>query len=226
MSRIAILVLGALALLLGGVIALESAPGPLGGTAPLPADAIRPGPVAPSGGGIRQVQDWVDTILARPLFLPSRRPPASVAGVSPSGPGFPRLTGIVIVQQQREAIFVVPGKTQPVVVRAGSRLDGVLIQSIGAGWVMVVDAAGPRMIRPSFATGPTPASAPASAPAAVTVDLPSVPSPAGAAPFASIRGLSGRPLGLAAQPDTTPPDGGAITIAPSLPAPAPPGGSP
>ena len=212
-----------MALALGGVIALEFAPGKPSGSAPLPAVLLRPAGITPQAGDMRQVQNWVDIILARPLFLPSRRPPSSAAGQDKSGRGFPRLTGIIILPQRREAIFAVPGKTQPVVVRAGSRLNGVLIKSIDPGWVVVVDAAGARIIRPSFATGTT---AGPPAPASVTVDLPTVPPPQGASPFASIRGLSGRPLGLAAQPDTTPPDGGAITIAPSLPAPAAPGGSP
>ena len=223
MTRLAILILAFVGLALGGVIALESAPGPLSGAAPRAAEVLHPGPIAPQAGDMRRVQGWVDTILDRPLFSPSRRPPPTVAGSGTSDPGFPRLTGIVILPQQREAIFAVPGKTHPVVVREGSRLNGVLIKSIDPGSVVVVDAAGARIIRPSFATGTKTAAA---APASVTVDLPAVPAPSGAAPFASIRGLSGRPMGLAAQPDTTPPDGGAITIAPSLPAPAAPGGSP
>ena len=222
------LVLACLAIALGVVIANEVRPGKLRGHVLIPADIVRLGPVAPHAGDTRQVQTWVDSILARPLFAPSRRPPAIAAGPGTSGPGFPRLTGIIIMPQQREAIFAVPGKTQQVVVTAGGRLNGVLIKSIEAGWIVIVDAAGARVVRPSFSTGAassrTAGAAPPSAP--VMVDLPPVRSVPGTSPFAAIRGLSGRPLGLAAQPDTAPPDGGSINTAPSLPALAAPGGSP
>jgi hypothetical protein len=217
--------LACLAIALSGIIAIEAAPHKRRGLAPLPVDVTRLGPVVPQGGDIRQVQTWADIILARPLFEPSRRPPAAAPGPGTSGPGFPRLTGIIIMPQQREAIFAVPGKTQPIVVTAGSRLNGVLIKSIEPGAVVVVDAAGARMIRPSFAT--VNAAAAAAAPATpIMVDQPPIPPAPHTNPFASIRGLSGRPLGLAAEPDTTPPDGGAIPTAPSFPAPAPSGGSP
>ena len=225
MNRLAILVLALVAITLTAVIASESRHEKFRVQAPVPADVMRLGPVAPHTGSMSQVEAWTETILDRPLFTPSRRPPATAAGPGTSGPGFPRLTGIIIMPQQREAIFAMPGKTQPIEVRAGSRLNGVLIKSIEPGWVVVVDAAGARMIRPSFATG-TASAAVATPSSPVMIDLPPVPSGPHASPFASIRGLSGRPLGLAAQPDTTPPDGGAINTAPSLPALAAPGGSP
>jgi hypothetical protein len=215
MTRLAMLALVFLAIVLGGVIAMESNPETLRDPLAAPTDIVRLGAATRHAGGSGQVQNWVDIILARPLFEPSRRPPPTAAGSGTTGPGFPRLTGIVILPQQREAIFAAPGKTQPIVVTAGSRLNGVLIKSIESGSVVVVDGAGTRIIRPSFATGGASAPSPS---ASVMVDLPPVPvSSPHASPFASIRGLSGRPLGLAAQPDTT---------TPSLPALAPSGGSP
>jgi hypothetical protein len=216
------LILACVAIALGGLIAIESRPGKHRGHVAIADNAIRRVPVAVHGGDRRQVQSWVDSILARPLFEPSRRPPPPVAGPGTAASGFPRLTGIIIMPQQREAIFAVPGKAQPVVVTAGSRLNGVLIKSIEAGWIVVVDAAGAQRVRPSFSTGTATAAVPS---ASIMVDLPPVPPPTGTSPFASIRGLSGRPLGLVAQPDA-PPDGGAITTVPSLPALASPGGSP
>jgi general secretion pathway protein N len=222
MTRRAMLVLACLAVALGGVIAIESKPETVREGLPPPGDIMRLGRVAAHAGDTKQVQTWVDVILARPLFSPSRRPLAR-AGSGNSDPGFPRLTGIIIMPHQREAIFAVPGKTKQIVVTAGSRLNGVLIKSIDAGSVVVVDAAGARRLRPSFAAAAT-STAAASTP--VLIDRPPMPSGPHALPFASIRGLSGRPLGLAAEPNTTPPDGGAFSIAPSRPAPAPTGGSP
>jgi hypothetical protein len=219
--------LACLATGLGAVIARESTPGPSTGRGPLAADVTRLGPVAPHAGDTKQVQSWVDMILARPLFSPSRRPPASAAGSGTSGPGFPRLTGIVIMPHRREAIFAVAGRTQPIVMIEGSRLNGVLIKSIDAGAVVIVDAAGTRRLRPSFAP-PAAASGPAPAAASnpIMLGLPPVSSGPHVSPFASFRGLSGRPLGLVANPASTPQDGGAIMPLPRPPAPAPPGGSP
>ena len=224
MNRLVLLALACLAIALSEVIAIEATPDTRRAAVPLPVGVIRSSPVAQQGGDIGQVQNWADIILARPLFEPSRRPPATAAGSGTGGPGFPRLTGIIIMPEQREAIFAVPGKTRPIVVTAGSRLNGVLIKSIEPGAVIVVDAAGARMIRPSFATGGVTAAAARATP--VMVDQPPIPPAPHTNPFAFIRGLTGRPLGLAAEPDPTPPDGGAITTAPSFPAPAPSGGSP
>ncbi|WP_419758750.1 hypothetical protein [Acidisoma sp.] len=226
MTRLAILMLACLAVVLGGVIAIEAKPQNVRRSVPPAEDLVRAGPVVPHGGDARQVQSWVEAILARPLFVPSRRPPAAAAGPGDSGPGFPRLTGIIIMPQQREAIFAAPGKSQPIVVSAGSRLNGVLIKSIDAGAIVVVDAAGARIIRPSFAAGTASGSLVPTAPRplSVTVDQPPVPTPHGTSPFASIPGLSGRPLGLAAQPDASPPPGGGATN--TLPSIASPGVSP
>ncbi len=216
------LMLACLAIALGGIIAIEAKPHEVGGAVPLPTGTVRPEPIVRHSGDMRQVQAWVDTILARPLFEPSRRPPAAAAGPGNNGPGFPRLTGIIIMPQQREAIFAAPGKSAPIVVTAGSRLNGVLIKSIEAGAIVVVDTAGARLIRPSFAAGT--ASGPrvpaAPSPLSIMVDQPPVPTPHGTSPFASIPGLSGRPLGLAVQPDTSPPSGGgAINALPSFASP-------
>jgi hypothetical protein len=223
LNRIAIPVLACLTTALGGIVAVECTAPPAMQPASSSAEFRHEATVAPHPGASRQVETWVDAILARPLFEPSRRPPAVTTASSIGGPGFPRLTGIIILPQRREAIFAVPGKTQPIVVAAGSRLDGVLIKTIDAGEVVIVDARGARIIRPAFA--PT-TSQPAAPSAAVLIDLPPVPSTQHAAPFASIRGLSGRPLGLVAEPDQTPPGGGINNTAPSLPPPAGPGGLP
>jgi hypothetical protein len=220
-------VLAVLAAALGGVIAIESIPDQRAEPLPRSAESLNQLSVAAPSGGVRQVNAWVATILARPLFEPSRRPLATATGQGAAGTGVPRLTGIVILPGKRAAIFAVPGRDRPVVVLAGSRIDGMLIQRIDPGQVVVVDTAGSRVVRPSFAPVTTQPAAPS---AAAVLDLPPVPSvpPEGhAGPFAKIHGLSGRPLGLVAQPDQRPPaDGGANNAAPSLAAPAVPGGSP
>jgi hypothetical protein len=93
MTRLAMLALVFLAIVLGGVIAMESTPEKLRDRVAGPTDVVRLGPATPHAGGPGQVENWVDIILARPLFEPSRRPPATAAGSGITAPGFPRLTG-------------------------------------------------------------------------------------------------------------------------------------
>ncbi len=146
MTRLATLGLGLCAVALCGVIWLEWAPGPAQAPAPpLRADDSLGSPVAPSSGNDDKVHDWVAITLARPLFEPSRRPPATDTQTSQ-----PRLTGIVISTHLRDAIFMPPGGKRAVVVTPGCRFDGMLIESIDADGVVVVDAGGRRRLQPSF----------------------------------------------------------------------------
>jgi hypothetical protein len=227
LTRLASLGLGLLALLLCGIIALECSHSKRRGPKQnLAAQHLPEGSVNPGLSDAKDVAAESAAIVARPLFEPSRRPPATATGAGAAA--FPRLAGIIITPQSREAIFAAAGSPKPIVVRVGSRLNGVLIKSIDDGVVVVVDAQGARTIRPSFDLAPSGKAATARPTAMpVMVDLPPVPSGQHPPPFASIPGLSGRPLGLAANPD--PPaaaNGAAADSPPSLPAPAPTGGSP
>jgi hypothetical protein len=144
--RFAALGLGLGAVALCGLIRLECAASPLlAPPPPMLAAAAVANPVAPPPGGDGRVREWVAIDLARPLFEPSRRPPATGTATS-----FPRLTGIVISTKLKDAIFMPSGAARAVVVTAGSRLDGVLIESIDADGVVVADAGGTRRIRPNF----------------------------------------------------------------------------
>jgi hypothetical protein len=230
LTRLASLGLGLLALLLCGIIALECTHRKL--LEPklnFAAQHLPEGPVNPGLSDAKDVGAWAAAIVARPLFEPSRRPPESAAAAGATATAFPRLAGIIITPQSREAIFAAAGSPRPIVVMVGSRLNGVLIKSIDDGVVVVTDAQGTRAIRPSFDTSSS-RSADGARPTAampVTVDLPPTPSGQHPPPFASILGLTGRPLGLAANPDPTPSaNGGAADNPTSLPAPAPTGGSP
>ncbi len=159
MTRLAVLGLGLCAMALCGVIWREWAPSPV--QAPVPPLRVDDGlgsPVASSSGDDDKVHDWVATTLARPLFEPSRRPPATGTGTS-----LPRLTGIVISTHLRDAIFMASGGKRAIVVTTGCRLDGMLIERIDADGVVVVDAGGTRRLRPSFESqaGQPPPPAPA-----------------------------------------------------------------
>jgi hypothetical protein len=104
-------------------------------------------------------QDWVATILDRPLFKVSRRPPpGSAAGIS-RGTGLPRLSGTLVTSSQRSAIFAGPGGAKPVVIAEGAKLGSYTVQSIGAGRVVLIGPDGPVMLKPSFDTAPVAAMA-------------------------------------------------------------------
>lgn len=99
-------------------------------------------------------QDWVATILDRPLFKVSRRPPpGSAAGIS-RGTGLPRLSGTLVTSLQRSAIFAGPAGSKPVVIAEGAKLGGYTVQSIGAGRVVLVGPDGSIVLKPSFDTVP------------------------------------------------------------------------
>jgi hypothetical protein len=93
------------------------------------------------------VESLVRTILARPLFEPSRRPPAG-AGVT--GEVLPRLAGVIIGPDLRRAIFV-PAKGSAIVVPEGGRAGGYEIRSIGPNEVVLSGPDGERSIHTDYA---------------------------------------------------------------------------
>ncbi len=84
------------------------------------------------------------TILARPLFDPSRRPPAG-----PAAAGSLRLSGVVVGPFGRLAIFEPAQGGKPVVVRVGERVGGAIVRAIAPDRVLVAGIDGPRVLLPS-----------------------------------------------------------------------------
>jgi hypothetical protein len=104
------------------------------------ADA-RSSPAEPFAGSAQQ---WAATTLARPLFSRTRRPPPdSGAGAGAGLNGLPRLTGILITEGGKRAIFA-PESGKPIRAEEGGRVGQYVVQSIGAGRVTV---AGPEGVR-------------------------------------------------------------------------------
>ena len=87
---------------------------------------------------------WLDQILGRPLFAPDRRPVET--GVS----GLPRLTGIVVTESERFAIFAGPSGDRPIVAQAGAHVGAYEVRSIGDGLVTVSGPSGTSSVRPVF----------------------------------------------------------------------------
>ena len=100
------MLLGVLALALGGVVAAElAAPGAAPVAVPPMPGRVPVAAAAPAGVG--RVDGWVGTILARPLFSPSRRPAATAAAAGPGG--LPRLAGVIVGPEGKTVIFAAAG---------------------------------------------------------------------------------------------------------------------
>jgi hypothetical protein len=103
-------------------------------------------------------------ILARPVFSPTRRPPATAEG-DPRGNSDlngTRLTGIVIEPGRRFAIFAA-ADAKPLELDEGQSLGGWKIETITPREVIVSGQGGSRILRPKLErettgpAGPTPA---------------------------------------------------------------------
>ena len=132
------------ALGLSGVVGLEL----IGLFAPLPMAAGGDAAAGPRPAAIAEPDPgpgWQATLLQRPLFSPSRRPPpgAGAAGVS----GLPRLAGVLVAPGDRHAIFA-----GGIVVAEGGSVGRYTVQAIDAGQVTLRGPEGTQVLRPAFAS--------------------------------------------------------------------------
>jgi hypothetical protein len=139
--------LSAASILLCVVIYAETAKGPRDavpypaaarialGTREHPADAV---------GATDRRAEWLNQIMARPLFSPTRRP------VETTVSGLPRLTGIVVAGSERVAIFAAPANEHPIVAHSGTRVGAYEVQTIADDGVTVLGPGGITLIRPIF----------------------------------------------------------------------------
>ena len=122
-------ILAGISVLLLAVLALEWTGG--GEEPVVRAPAIhKPSAAAPTDGEARDTSEWADTILARPLFSSSRRPPKVAKGAGTAGAPMPRLAGIMITPQGRHAIFAPEGGGKQLVLAEGASVNDVAIRSI------------------------------------------------------------------------------------------------
>ncbi|GAA4477709.1 general secretion pathway protein GspN [Gluconacetobacter asukensis] len=91
-----------------------------------------------------QIDSWQQTILARPLFSPIRRP----AEMQAMGDTTPRLTGIVVSRGRRRAIFMIPGQARGRIADVGETVGPWQIIAIENGAIRVRGAAGEQAMRP------------------------------------------------------------------------------
>ncbi|MBV8615827.1 MAG: hypothetical protein JOY66_18945 [Acetobacteraceae bacterium] len=165
MSRALPALLLCLALVLGSVLYLEAGSAPPGTGPDEPAarraaEPLRPNPRAPA----ENAAPWVATILARPLFSPTRRPPAPSAEPARPVAEMPRLAGVLVSEAGSEAIFARAGQ-KPTVARTGERIGPYLVTSISAGEVTLSGPTGTVTLHPVFASAAEQPPAPSAAPA-------------------------------------------------------------
>jgi len=164
--------MAAAALALCGVIAVEIA----GREARPQAVFGRPASPTPARDAISLAEPPAEpdvrlkAILARPLFSPDRRPmPSAARSVS----GLPRLTGIIVTEQRRFALFAAAGKT--IIAEQGLRLGAYDVMAISVSGVTVAGPEGTTVLRPIFDPTPPPVAKPALTPRA---ELPKPPAKA------------------------------------------------
>jgi len=105
---------------------------------------------APADAAADQLRRWAASSLARPLFNANRRPVASAEGGPNVAAALPRLSGIMITQTGRRAIFAATGAGKPQVVDEGGTVGGNLVQSITLNEVLLVGPDGPHRLHLAF----------------------------------------------------------------------------
>ena len=101
---------------------------------------------------------WVTTLLARPLFSPSRRPLAVAGPRAATAAPLPRLTGVLIGNTTRGAIFAAQTDGKPIMVTEGNWIGAYRVRSITAGLVILFGPEGELALRPTFAPAAVPSS--------------------------------------------------------------------
>ena len=120
-------------------------------------EAVSPGssrqvPAASAGTPARQagpIREWVDTILARPLFSPARRPPPGSDSAASGPRELARLTGVLVSRSEKRAIFASEGG-KPIVAEEGTRIGAYVVQTIEPGQVTVIGPEGQRTLQPAY----------------------------------------------------------------------------
>lgn len=103
----------------------------------------------------------VTELLTRPLFSPSRRPPAETAHpVNVPSKLLSRLSGVVVSPSGRFAIFDSGDGSRSIIAKVGDHVGATAIEIIAAGQVAVREADGTVMLHTAFASQASQASLP------------------------------------------------------------------
>ena len=149
---------------LAALIIYEVRPAPAVPSDPVisPGQPISAAPPALPAARESNAASLADTLLARPLFSPTRRAPnvASPAAAPAAGATkLPRMTGILIDGSRRSVIFAAPAGDRggkPTIAAEGGRVGAFTIQTIGPEQVIVIGPDGKHTVRTSFDPNLTP----------------------------------------------------------------------
>lgn len=146
-----------IALALTGVLVWECSDVP-SADVPLPSPRLstdmpigRPETSEPPDAHLYRVQTQFAAILARPLFSPSRKPPqvADAPHKSEPVPELPRLAGVLVSREGRQAIFAPAAGGRAIVAEKGGYVGVFMISTIAAGEVTVLSPdGGTQVLRP------------------------------------------------------------------------------
>jgi len=145
LAVLATLELGGILLGVAGFTAIDAAP-------ELPLARVMPD-VPKTSIFMKPASARLDAILQRPLFTAGRTPfqPERARAAEPAS--LPRLSGLVITENQREAIFAAASGQKPLVVHEGDRMGTFTVTAIRAREVELAGPLGARTLRPSADTG-------------------------------------------------------------------------
>ena len=148
-DRLVLLLLVGGSLLFGAILIMELAPAGAGD--PVVAEAARSDAASPiTRAQNPRPEELVTTILARPLFSSSRRPPQDApSGAADSDLTDARLTGIVTTPRHRMAIFAVSGD-KPLKVAEGDAVSGWRVESITPREVSLSGPTGTKTLQPKL----------------------------------------------------------------------------
>jgi hypothetical protein len=116
---------------------------------PQPAHTIH-GATSEAESVAKDTAAWASAIIRRPLFAVNRRPPkTSGHNAQIAATGLPRLSGIMITQAGRRAIFM-PETGKPITLGEGGSIDDYTIRRIAADRVVLSGAKGDMVLRPAY----------------------------------------------------------------------------
>jgi hypothetical protein len=122
--------------------------------------------VQPAGAVVKPVAeraaDWGTIALGRPLFSATRRPePAQTTQQASSSEEasdqLPRLAGIVMLKDVKQAIFQPQGDHKPILVGEGGLVSGWTVEKIEAAEVTLIGPGGTTTLQPKFDENAAPA---------------------------------------------------------------------
>ncbi len=154
MMKLGIVALGLVSLALAAMVGLELRSGRKPAALPAASATLETASakLPPAVAIERQDKAWVEIVLARPVFSPSRRPPsvARVAQAAAVQAKLPRLAGIMVDGARRSVIFAPEGDRKPIIVAEGGEFDGYRVERIEDGRVTVSGPGLRQVLRPSF----------------------------------------------------------------------------